>query len=58
MNVRIGVGSSSVVKLLAAVARIICKPTTRSRDISGAREKETLFGTNREASKPPNVKLP
>ena len=35
---------------LLVVAEIDCRPTTRSRDMSVASEKETLFGTNRELS--------
>ena len=33
-------------------------PTTRSLDTSPAKVKETLLGTNREASYPPSVRLP
>ena len=37
---------------------IACRPTTRLREMSGAREKEILLGINLERSYPPNVRLP
>ena len=40
------------------VVLISFKATTKSRDTSGASEKETSLGSNREASYPPKVKLP
>ena len=61
MNVKIGAGSRACgceVDLSALLDVIDCKPTTRSREMSEAREKETLFGTNLERSYPPKVKLP
>ena len=56
MKVFIGFGRKEVVRGLVEV--IACKPTTRLRDMSGAREKEVLLGINLERSYPPNVKLP
>jgi len=53
MKVNIGVGSKDVAELFGCVVFVIlidCRPTTRSREMSGAREKETLLGTNREES--------
>ena len=50
MNVRIGFGSKGVTAPSASVDVIDCRPTTRSREISGARLKVTLFGISRERS--------
>ncbi len=53
MKVRIGVGSKAVTEAFGCVvfvALTFCRPTTRSREISGARVKETLLGTNLEVS--------
>ena len=40
------------------VTEIDWRPTTRSREMSGARANETLLGTKRDRSYPPNVRLP
>ena len=58
MKVRIGVESKETVTPFPSVEAIDCKPTTKSREMSGARLKVTLFETSRERSYPPNVKLP
>ena len=50
IKVKIEVGSKFVVDLFAVVELIDCSPTTKSREISGARSKVTLFGTSLEAS--------
>ena len=50
--------SKDTAEPLALVEVIDSKPTTKSREMSGAKEKDTLFGMNRERSRPPNVKLP
>ena len=50
MNVNIGEGSNDVVEPFASLAVMDCRPTTISREISGAREKDTLLGMNRDAS--------
>ena len=61
MNVKIGAGSRACgceFDLSVVLDVINCKPTTTSREMSEAREKEILFGTNLERSYPPKVKLP
>ena len=50
MNVSIGDGSNDVVEPFASLAVMDCRPTTISREMSGAREKDTLLGMNRDAS--------
>lgn len=50
MNVRMGDGSNDVVEPFASLAVMDCRPTTISREMSGAREKDTLLGMNRDAS--------
>ena len=50
IKVKIEVGSKSAVDPFAVVELIDCSPTTKSREISGARSKVTLFGTSLEAS--------
>ena len=42
--------SNDAAEPLACVEVIDCKPTTRSREISGARKKDTLSGIMREES--------
>lgn len=58
MKVWIEFGSKEIVEPFAAVEVIDCRPTTRSREESGARLKVTLLGISLEISYPPNVKLP
>ena len=58
MNVFIGDVRSAIFDLVRLVAVIACRPTTRSREISPAIEKVMLWGTNRERSYPPKVRLP
>ena len=50
MKVRIDEGSKDIGEPFAAVEVIDCRPTTKSREMSGARSKVTLFGTSRERS--------
>ena len=52
MNAYTGDGRSEVVELsgFGDDEVIDCKPTTRSREISAAKGKETLLGINRERS--------
>ena len=53
IKVRIGFGSKDctrVVESFVVVEEIDCSPTTRSREISVAWERDTLLGTNRERS--------
>lgn len=50
MKVKIEVGSKDIPDPFAAVEVMDWRPTTRSRDMSGARSKVTLFGINRERS--------
>ena len=50
MKVEIDSGSKDMTEPLAAVEVIDCRPTTKSREISGARSKVTLFGMNLEES--------
>lgn len=50
MKVQIGFGNNECVEPFAAVDIIDCRPTTKSREISGARSKVTLFGTSLEES--------
>ena len=47
---RMGDESIDVLEPEESIAVIDCRPTTRSRDISGPREKDTLLGMNRERS--------
>ena len=58
MNDSIGYGNSELIDPLAKVEIIDCNPTTRSRVTSGASLNETPFSKKREASYPPNVRLP
>ena len=50
IKVRIGDGSNDVVEPFASLAVMDCRPTTISREISGAREKDTLLEMNRDVS--------
>ena len=50
MKVQIGFDRSNTAEPFAYVAVIDCRPTIRSRETSGAREKETLLGTSRDES--------
>ena len=56
IKVRIGFGNKNccwvtrVVESFVVVEEIDCSPTTRSREISVAWERDTLLGTNRERS--------
>ena len=52
MNANAGDGSSEVVEplKLVDVEVIDCKPTTRLREMSAAKGKEMLLGSNRERS--------
>ena len=49
MKVKIGDGTNEVIVLLFTHV-IACRPTIRSRDISGDRVSITLLGINRERS--------
>ena len=50
MKVKIDAGSKDTADPLAVVEVIDCRPTTKSRETSGARSKVTLFGISLEAS--------
>ena len=50
MKVQIGFGNNEWFEPFAAIEVIDCRPTTKSREISGARSKVTLFGTSFEES--------
>ncbi len=50
MKVEIGFGSKDIAAPSASVEVIACRPTTRSREMSGAISKVTLFGTSLERS--------
>ena len=58
MNVKTASGSRGTATRVASVKDIDCRLTTMSREISGDRSKDTLFGTYLERSEPPNIKLP
>ena len=50
MKVQIGSDSNDTTDSSAYLAVTECRLTVRSREMSGSREKETLFGTNRDES--------
>ena len=58
MNVRIGFGSRGTATRVASVKDIEFRLTTMSRETSGDRLKETLFGIYLARSEPPKVRLP
>lgn len=58
INILIADGSNDVATRVASVKDIDCRPTTISRETSGARLKDTLFGVYLERSEPPKVILP
>ena len=58
MSVNIADGSKDVEEPFASIEVIDCNPTTISREMSGASEKGTLLGMNRDESYPPSVRLP
>ena len=50
MKVKIGFGNNECCEPFAAVEVIDCRPTTKSREVSGAKLKVMLFGINLEES--------
>lgn len=58
IKVKVGVESKGIIDPFELVVLMAFKPTTKSRDESGASEKDTSLGSNCDASYPPNVKLP
>ena len=50
MKVKIGLGSKDTVAPSASVEATDCRPTSKSREMSGPRLNVTLFGTSRERS--------
>lgn len=58
INILIAEGSNDVATRVASVKDIDCRLKTRSREITGFRLKDTLFGVYLERSEPPKVRLP